>query len=64
MKKSKLIDKIIKEPLGGAHYDREKTFKYVENEILKAFKALDLMDASELVNTRRAKFIEMGVFDG
>jgi acetyl-CoA carboxylase alpha subunit len=36
----------------------------VENEILKAFKALDLMDASELVNTRRAKFIEMGVFDG
>ena len=64
MKKSKLIDKIIKEPLGGAHYDREKTFKSVENEILKAFKALDLMDASELVNTRRAKFIEMGVFDG
>ena len=27
MLKSKLIDKIIKEPLGGAHFDRESTFE-------------------------------------
>ena len=40
MKKSKLIDKIIKEPLGGAHYDRAATFEAVKAEILKTFKTL------------------------
>ena len=41
MKKAKLIDKIIKEPLGGAHYDREEAFASVQAEILKTFKVLD-----------------------
>ena len=31
MKKQKLIDVIVKEPLGGAHSDREKTFVTVAN---------------------------------
>ena len=34
MLKFKLIDKIIKEPLGGAHYDREVTYAHVKKEIL------------------------------
>ena len=63
MKKSKLIDKIIKEPLGGAHYDREQTFKSVQDEILKSFKVLDLLESTELIKSRRLKFTEMGVFD-
>lgn len=63
MKKSKLIDKIIKEPLGGAHYDRETTFATVKSEILKAFKDLNNFSPEELVEQRRAKFNEMGVFD-
>ena len=29
MLKNKLIDKIIKEPLGGAHHDPEKVFNNV-----------------------------------
>ncbi|MDC0014383.1 acetyl-CoA carboxylase carboxyltransferase subunit alpha [Flavobacteriaceae bacterium] len=41
MKKAKLIDRIIKEPLGGAHYDREEAFASVQAEILKTFKVLD-----------------------
>ena len=56
MKKSKLIDKIIKEPLGGAHYDREQTFKSVQDEILKSFKVLDLLKSTELIKSRRLKF--------
>ena len=63
MKKSKLIDKIIKEPLGGAHYDREQIFKSVQDEILKSFKILDLLESTELIKSRRLKFTEMGVFD-
>ena len=63
MKKAKLIDKIIKEPLGGAHYNREETFSSVEAEILKAYKALDKLSPEELIEQRRQKFDEMGVFN-
>lgn len=62
MKKSKLIDKIVKEPLGGAHFDREATFETVKGEIIKAFKGLDKLSPKELVEQRRNKFDEMGVF--
>jgi acetyl-CoA carboxylase carboxyl transferase subunit alpha len=34
------VDDIIPEPLGGAHYDRETTFKTVEQYIMKAFNEL------------------------
>ena len=35
---NKLIDKIIKEPLGGAHQNREKIFNTVKKEILSKLK--------------------------
>lgn len=63
MKKSKLIDKIIKEPLGGAHSDREKTFKSVKNEILNTHKELATLSVEALIEQRRQKFDQMGVFD-
>jgi len=62
MKKAKLIDKIIKEPLGGAHFDREQVFNSVQDEVLKTFKVLDKLEPLELINARRAKFNDMGVF--
>ena len=63
MKKAKLIDKIIKEPLGGAHYNREEAFASVQAEILKTFKVLDKLSPEELIEQRRQKFDEMGVFN-
>jgi len=62
MKKSKLIDKIIKEPLGGAHYDRQQTFEAVKSEIMKAFKTLDKLSPAERIALRREKFNAMGVY--
>lgn len=62
MKKAKLIDKIIKEPLGGAHFDREQVFNSVQDEVLKTFKVLDKLEPLELITARRAKFNDMGVF--
>ena len=62
MKKAKLIDKIIKEPLGGAHYDRQQVFDSVQDEVLKTFKVLDKLEPLELIKNRRAKFNDMGVF--
>ena len=57
------FDKIIKEPLGGAHYDREEAFASVQAEILKTFKVLDKLSPEELIEQRRQKFDEMGVFN-
>jgi acetyl-CoA carboxylase carboxyl transferase subunit alpha len=64
MKKQKLIDGIIKEPLGGAHYDREKAYKEVKKTILKAFDELKDLPAKELVHLRMEKYANMGVFKG
>ena len=62
MLKNKLIDKIIKEPLGGAHFDREMTFKTVRKELLTAFKKIEKDSSKERINKRRSKFIKMGNF--
>lgn len=64
MKKQKLIDGIIKEPLGGAHFDRETAFKEVEKTILKAYDELKNLSADELVKKRMDKYANMGVFKG
>ncbi len=64
MKKQKLIDGIIKEPLGGAHFDREAAFIEVEKTILKAFGELKKLSPEELVKKRMEKYANMGVFKG
>lgn len=64
MKKLKLVDEIIKEPLGGAHRDREKTFKSVSNAITKSFEVLKNLSPSDLVSQRMEKYADMGVFKG
>lgn len=64
MLKLKLIDKIIKEPLGGAHYDREETFKTVRKELLTAFTQLSKITPEKRIEQRRDKFIAMGNYQG
>ena len=64
MLKFKLIDKIVKEPLGGAHYNREKVFQTVKKQLIDAFRTLDKMDSDQLIKVRRAKFSNMGTFEG
>lgn len=64
MKKLHLVDDIIKEPLGGAHSDRETTFKTVEKMILEALDELKKLSPEDLVKTRMDKYSGMGVFKG
>jgi len=64
MKKQKLIDEIIKEPLGGAHRDREKTFKSVSAAIEKSYETLKKLSPKDLVAERMEKYSNMGVFKG
>ena len=63
MKKNKLIDKIISEPLGGAHRDREKTFYNVKNAILNSYNFLKKKKLNKLVEERTNKFISMGEYN-
>lgn len=62
MLKAKLIDKIIKEPLGGAHFDRNKIFIEVKNEILNAYKYQKKLTSDNLIKNRRNKFFSMGSY--
>ncbi|TBN04673.1 acetyl-CoA carboxylase carboxyltransferase subunit alpha [Hyunsoonleella flava] len=64
MKKLKLIDAIVKEPLGGAHRDRAKTFKTVITAIEKHFGELKNLSPTDLINQRMEKYSNMGVYKG
>ena len=63
MKKNNLIDKIINEPLGGAHNDRDKIFKSVKKAILNSYDILSKKNIDELISERMNKFTSMGVFE-
>ncbi len=62
MKKQKLIDGIINEPLGGAHSDREAAYRLVEKAILKAYDELKGLPVYKLIEQRMDKYMQMGVF--
>ena len=62
MKRLKLIDEIIKEPVGGAHADREGAFTAVRNQILKAFDEIKEIEIPELIMQRMDKYSNMGVY--
>ncbi|MEN9337521.1 MAG: Acetyl-coenzyme carboxylase carboxyl transferase subunit alpha [Bacteroidota bacterium] len=62
MKKQKLVDDVIPEPLGGAHYDKETTFNNVKEYILKSFNELKDLSTTELVAKRMDKYSKMGEY--
>ena len=62
MKKQKLIDDIIPEPLGGAHFDRQTTFSNMEEYIIKAYNELKDLSTDELLAKRMDKYLKMGEF--
>ena len=63
MKRQKLIDTIVKEPLGGAHTNREAMFDTVRKTICKTDKELQELPTNLLVKERMDKFFAMGVYE-
>ena len=61
MFKNKLIDGIIKEPLGGAHQDPVAMASTLKNQLLEDLKILKARNVDELVTERIDKFCAMGV---
>jgi len=64
MKKMKIVDQIVKEPLGGAHTDREKTFKTVRDAIVASYDEFKNLSPKDLINKRMEKYSNIGVFKG
>jgi len=62
MLKNKLIDGIIKEPLGGAHTAPEKMQKKLKSELKKHINKLSEIPIDKLVESRIEKFCDMGVY--
>ncbi|NUM50503.1 MAG: acetyl-CoA carboxylase carboxyltransferase subunit alpha [Flavobacteriales bacterium] len=60
---NKLIDGIIKEPMGGAHARPEEAFQLVKETILKDLVKLCKTKPDKLVESRIKKFCEMGVIE-
>jgi len=57
----KIIDGIIREPMGGAHKDPEMAYTQVKGQILDDLKVLQAQPMPELLQQRVDKFSRMGV---
>ncbi len=62
MKKNKLIDKIIKEPLGGAHQNPQKIYATLKKEVINTFLNLKKQSISKLLENRMSRFTDMGIY--
>ena len=62
MLKNKLIDKIISEPLGGAHYNPRETFETVKENIISFKKEISSISLKKMISNRRNKFVKIGNF--
>jgi acetyl-CoA carboxylase carboxyl transferase subunit alpha len=58
----KLIDEIVPEPDGGAHYDHPAAAKLLEPYLLRALQELSTLTPRQLIDQRYEKFRRMGQF--
>lgn len=61
MLNNKLIDGVIKEPIGGAHSNPLEMFESVKAEILKHLEKLSALEVDKRIDRRIKKFTGMGV---
>ncbi len=59
----KVIDEIIPEPLGGAHRDPREMANTLKLHLVRHLRELKAAPASQLLDSRYAKFRQMGVFE-
>lgn len=62
LKEYGIIDKVLKEPNGGAHKDVDKMSALIKKELIEAFSMLKKQPLEELVEKRYNKFRAMGKY--
>ena len=60
MKNFNLIDEIVPEPVGGAHWDYLEAANILKIQLLKNLKEIQLMNPEERISNRIEKFCKMG----
>ena len=60
LKEIGVVDKVIKEPLGGAHRDKKKSLDEVKKALLKEVIAFKKIDRNKIKELRSEKYINMG----
>jgi acetyl-CoA carboxylase carboxyl transferase subunit alpha len=60
----KIIDRIIREPLGGAHWDAEQMYRILKGVLSEELESLNKVDIEVLVGKRLAKVQAYGQFSG
>jgi acetyl-CoA carboxylase carboxyl transferase subunit alpha len=60
LRRSRLVDEVVAEPLGGAHRDPASAVQAVGDALAEALKLLIGTDSATLKARRREKFLEMG----
>lgn len=63
MKANNLVDDIIPEPLGGAHYDKATAFKNVKEYVMKGYNEVKDLSTTQLVAQRMNKYSKMGHYN-
>ena len=60
LKEIGVVDKVIKEPLGGAHRDKKKSLEEVRKVLMEEIIALKKIGRQKIKKLRSEKYINMG----
>jgi acetyl-CoA carboxylase carboxyl transferase subunit alpha len=60
----KIIDRIVEEPLGGAHRNHKESAELLKKAILEELKSLEKVDADKFLDLRIKKYGSMGYWEG
>ena len=61
LKKLKIIDEIIEEPLGGAHRDYDLISSRIKDSLIKNLSTLNNMSMEQLLDRRYKRLLEVGI---
>ncbi|WP_440697974.1 acetyl-CoA carboxylase carboxyltransferase subunit alpha [Candidatus Pelagibacter sp. HIMB1709] len=62
--KLKVIDEIIKEPIGGAHRDRDLMLENLKKSLISNLEYFKELSSEDIVNERKNKFLKIGRNEG
>ena len=60
LKEIGVVDRIVKEPLGGAHRDKKKSIEEVKKVLIEEIIAFKKIDRQKIKKLRSEKYINMG----
>ena len=60
LKEIGVVDRVVKEPLGGAHRNKKKSIEEVEKVLIEEIKAFKKIDRQKIKKLRSEKYINMG----